>query len=558
MRVTGICLLMMVLFFSCSSYAASSQAKSKTDLYQEIQKIRLREQQLAQEVQGLKSQLDRANQKKATSPKPHHNKNKKHSLPHPDGKHYTHRHIHVIGKDKIAESKEKPFYENEWMRGRYAYFGPLRFVHGITVTTSPVLGFKSAYNLSDLLYQYPSMNEDLILLQQRENFQRALMSVGDTLNNRAIVIISGGLEGQIVAIRNFNGLSQGDVNLNTAEIDFGVMVSKWTNMLIALDYDDSTPATGSRVVNSRIYLSRGWFTIGNLSDTPVYFSIGQMYLPFGVYTTTMITAPLTLSLGRIDARTVVLGYYKEGFYGEVYGYRGSKTTGVDNVFKQGGINLGYHTVGLPHSAVFDFGVGVVTNLGDSQGSQRNGLRPNESNVRLVSGAFVTAPTQYPGFGEVQGGNALVHDVAAVDVHTEFHHKGLGLLAEYVGAVQSYDPSNMSINNRGARPQAAHFEVNYTIQVHNKPITFAVTYGRTWDALAMNLPNYSASLDISTSVWKNTSLGIEYRYDLDYPAGTTATGTTDGRSATNLPARLPVPTATGRQRNMITVQFGAYF
>ncbi len=38
-----------------------------------------------------------------------------------------------------------------------------------------------------------------------------------------------------------------------------------------------------------------------------------MYLPYGRYSSNMITAPLTLSLGRINDRAALLGYYKDGF-----------------------------------------------------------------------------------------------------------------------------------------------------------------------------------------------------------------------------------------------------
>ena len=554
-QMMRLCLTFMALCVSCAIDATSSKQPSTADLYEQIQKISAREQQLTQEVQDLQAQLRQRENNTATTEQP------SHTLPEPTPNTSHTTSTLSTTKDHLAHNKSNAAagVQNEWERkSPYGYFGPIRFSHGVTVTTSPVLGLKSAFDAADLLYQYPSMNEDLILLQQRENFQQALMTIGDTLNNRAILVISGGLEGQIISVRDFNGLSEGDINLSTAEIDLSAMVSTWTNLFVALDYDDSAPATGSRGINSEIYLSRGWFTIGNLSASPVYFTIGQMYLPFGRYTTVMLTAPLTLSLGRVDSRTALVGYYQNGFYGEVYGYRGRKTSGIDNMFKQGGVNLGYHTVGLTHNTIFDIGVGALTNIADSQGMQQNGLTPNETNVTLITGQVVTAPTQFAGFGETNNGNALAHDVAGANIHAEFSHKGLTIIAEYIGAIQSFSPNDLTINGQGARPQAVHFEVDYTIHVHNKPLTFAATYGRTWDALALNLPNYSATLNIGTVVWKNTSLGIEYRHDISYPSGTTATGTTDGISTTNQPQPLPVPTSNGRQRNMFTIQFGAYF
>ena len=61
------------------------------------------------------------------------------------------------------------------------------------------------------------------------------------------------------------------------------MMSSWANGLFVLAYDDSAPSTGSCVTNARVYLSRGFLTIGNLDAFPMYFTIGQMYVPFGRY-----------------------------------------------------------------------------------------------------------------------------------------------------------------------------------------------------------------------------------------------------------------------------------
>ncbi len=87
------------------------------------------------------------------------------------------------------------------------------------------------------------------------------------IRNRAIVVLSGALEGQIIHRRDFDHRSWGDVNLTTDELDIMPMLSTWANGLIVLDYDDSPSAAGSRVTNARIYLSRGFLTIGNLSGS---------------------------------------------------------------------------------------------------------------------------------------------------------------------------------------------------------------------------------------------------------------------------------------------------
>lgn len=56
---------------------------------------------------------------------------------------------------------------------------------------------------------YPSTKEDLLLLRQRQYFEHHLLEVGDTLDNRAIVVLSGALEGQIIHRRDFDHRTRG-------------------------------------------------------------------------------------------------------------------------------------------------------------------------------------------------------------------------------------------------------------------------------------------------------------------------------------------------------------
>jgi len=568
----------VVLVFCCTSYAAASQTPSSEVLLKEVRQISAQEQHLQQEVRALKKDLQQAKKnnkahRHVVLPEPKHHKK---SAP----RTYSQR-IKATARDATAHLPGRrrfnypiPFTivstpEGERFIGKppYGYFSAMRFKRGITVTTSPLLGLKSVYNAADLLYQYPSMNEDLILLQQKQSFEYFLQQVGDSLSNRAIIVLSGGLEGQIITNRGFNGRSRGDINLSTSQLDVLAMMSQWANGFFSLDYDDSAPSTGSRVENSRIYLSRGYLTIGNLNVIPVYFTIGQMYLPFGKYSSAMLTTPLTKSMARILARAAVLGYYKKGFYAEIYGYKGAKVTGVQNAFREGGANVGFQTVDLTDFNI-DAGVGWVTNMADSEGMQRNGLEENVRNV-LVGTTVVTAPTQFAGFGKTVGANGLQHRVPGLDVHTEFSYKDFTFIGEYITSLRRFAPEDLTFNplflgppfpRPGAKVGAMHLETDYTVTVRNKPIVFALTYGRTWQALALNLPKYSWSVVISASIWKNTMFGIEYRHDMGCKFNTTASGSVVGTTVTTPPAAsaLPVPNGTGNQRNMITFQFGAYF
>ncbi len=165
--------------------------------------------------------------------------------------------------------------------------------------------------------------------------------------------------------------AQGDVNVDKAEIDVNAMASRWAAAFMSLQFSDAPPITGSRVENSRVYLARGFLTIGNLNVTPFYFTLGQMYVPFGRYAGGMVTAPLTLSLFRTLVRAAVIGYSQHGMYAQLYGFRGNQVNGGHSPMKQGGLNLGFkHKTG---NGSFDFGAGVISSVTDSEGMQNNRL-----------------------------------------------------------------------------------------------------------------------------------------------------------------------------------------
>ena len=404
------------------------------------------------------------------------------------------------------------------------------YKHFVTVTTSPFIGSSTNYNSSDVLFQTSSMNEDLILLRQHQQVDKYLKERGYTLN-RPIVEISGGLEGQLYHVEGFGQQSTDKgISLSNAELDVNALAGSWASAFMSINYTDMSTSEGNRDPLEVLYLKRGFFTLGNLSKFPVYFTMGKIYSPFGKYSSTMLTTPLTLSLGRISTTNAILGVSSHGFSGQVYGYSGSKTTGGSKVFKQGGLNASYEKDFSKGSV--EFGAGLVSNLGDSQGMQDTGNK---------------------GSGEFQGfginGNALKHNVSALNVQGKLEYASFAFIGEYVGALRSFDINDLTYDTgKAAAPKAMHFEVDYTFHALKRPWTAGVMYGRSFQALALNLPKDSYSVILQTSMVRNTLQTIEYRHDKDF------TGTATGGSTQ--PANAIV--GTGRTRNSVIAQVGVYF
>lgn len=411
--------------------------------------------------------------------------------------------------------------------------------HFVTVTTSPFVGRHSSYTPSDLLEQTSTMNEDLRLLKTKQALLNNLNAHGYSLD-RALVQVSGGIEGQLYSTGGFGVSPTDGVNLSTAELDINALASTWASAFMSLSYNGSPISSGNREPNSTIYLKRGFATIGNLNVSPIYGSIGLMYVPFGRYSSGMLSTPLTLSMGRIRTEAAVLGAsFDNGLFGSVYGFSGSQTSGGSPVFKQGGVNVGLKRSFAGTEGAYTVGAGWVSNIADAQGQQNTGLG---------------SATMFSGFAVAPATNAITHRVGGIDVNAKLHYSAFTMMAEYLGAIRHYSATDMSFYQAGAtatgaEPRAMHIELNYTLPFCQKRGTnVGVAYGHTWEALALNLPETSYTAYLSTSLLKDTLETIEYRHDVDY-------GTSDRASGLN--ATTPI-SGTGRTRNSVIAQVGVYF
>jgi hypothetical protein len=413
----------------------------------------------------------------------------------------------------------------------------------ITVTTSPYIAQQTAFDASDIWSQQSTMNEDLFLLHYKQDLEHSLERVNASLNQRPILEISGAIEGMALqTFNNFtNGGPSGDINLNTAELDFNAMASRWATAFMSIEFDSSPPSTGNRVQNSRLYLSRGFATIGDLDVAPFYFTIGQMYLPFGRYSSNMVTTPETLSLARVNDRAMLIGYARNGLYASLYTYPGIDANAADTIFHAGGANLGYKFKPLPDLAV-NIGGGLISDMTASQGIGNTGAGsypafPGFTNLSSYNIQNASA-NQYP----------FAHVVPGGDFHTEITYGLWSIALEYLGALTSFASQDLTYNGSGAQPSAAHVEVSRNFLVYNQTYTAGVAYGRTWESVGLNLPQQSITGYLRTSFWKNTIESLEFRHNQDYGTNNSSTAVDDIFSNVG----------TGKGSDMILGQLGVYF
>lgn len=401
------------------------------------------------------------------------------------------------------------------------------------VTLSPYAAIQATYSPYNLIVKLVDANADLQLLKQKQEIvsYRAAHNI-KTPSNRPVVALSGSLEAQAWHKRDYTSGGKSDIDLTKAELDAVSNFGHWVTGAMFIQYDNSAPDAGSgaRVTNSQFRIDTGFINIGNLDKTPWYGTIGQIYVPFGQYNNYMVTDPWTKILARTKDRAVVLGYSNNGWNGSVYGFKGDTyTSDRNNIINNGGANLYYGTT--RNDITMGMGTSYIYNLADSIGMMSNGDG--------TSGHFT-------GFKSAEH---IDHAVPAIDLRGAITYSDYNFLAEYINAVKSFKYSDLGFNGKGASPQALDLEANYNFKIMGKTSSAAIGYGRTWEALAANLPKHTAFIEFATEWLKSTIESIEYRHDWNYSKSDTATG------GGVVPAYSPDG---ARTRNLITAQVGVYF
>ena len=369
-----------------------------------------------------------------------------------------------------------------------------------------------------MLVTTSSVNKDLVLLQMKQKIAEELKDAQKPQQTYSVIALSGEVEGAASISNGFDNKTTSDLDLKAAELDVAALVHPWLMGYVTFEYDNSAlPSAiegyGRRSKGSNVQVGQGFLTIGNLNRTPVYFTLGQLYAPFGQYSSFMYSDSLPKILGRAKIRGAVLGYngmgmqQQTGPYATVYTFSGdSRITRKRNI-DEGGFNLGYrYRQGLFKA---NASVSIISNMADSNGMQSNGVGDSD---------------QFRGFGANSTTEQLQHRVPGIDTQANLNYGAFTLIGDYLTAMRSFDVSDVSYNGSGATPSAMHVEGAYNFIFHNRPGSFALGYDHSWQALAFNIPRDRVITALNYSVWRNTIASLEYRYDINYNSADRASGT----------------------------------
>ena len=355
------------------------------------------------------------------------------------------------------------------------------------VTTSAIWGVISEYDGSDLIVSYSSMNQDLMLLKHRA---KGYWRNGKNNINSPSIQLSGALEAQ-ASFEKFTDSTNSDINLSTFELDVLAEINPWVSALASINYNDSATAELDRTKHSSLYLKRAFITLGKLKKSKLYSTVGQLYMPFGRYSSLMLTSPIVVSMGRTTGRGAILGYYgidtnNNGLNGSIYLMQAKTSTSKNiNKLNDFGLNANW-THNYSDTNNIQIGSSWTHNLADSD------------HIRVV-------------LNDADALHKLNKSLSGINFYTIIGIKDWRLGAEYTSALNNLIADSVDYD----RFSSIHLEIDKAFGSTAIPSNLFLSYDQSWNAQSIQLPKNSWSVGAYSHLWKNTLQALEFRHNNNY-------------------------------------------
>ncbi|OSM01366.1 LbtU family siderophore porin [Magnetofaba australis] len=335
------------------------------------------------------------------------------------------------------------------------------------------------------------------------------------------ISLSGKMEVDAVTSNDLNndwnattGDSSSDIVVSTVEVDVAAQMNSWASAHTTLKYEEDADG-------SRIQFDAGSITIGNTERYPVWLTAGKETLPFGAFPSAAFADSLPKTIGEMGGETaVILGATASGFTGQGYAFNGDSRVSGDTDDTLGGYGIMLSYGGEVGAVGVDAAVSYVNSIEDGNISDTLGTGGAAGNV-----------------------DAIAKRIGAWDAHLSLSMAGFTLTGEYFTAAERFAAAELAWNGQGAKPRAWHLELAYDTEIKSYPVTFAVAYDGTDEALDLGQPEDRWLAIVNVAILDGVSLGLEYMHSEDY-----ATSKTGAR----------VAAGAGDDRDQVTMRLAAEF
>ncbi len=293
---------------------------------------------------------------------------------------------------------------------------------------------------------------------------------------------------QDVKYTDSTSVDQSDLALTTVELTGEAELNDWATVEITLLYED--PSFGDE---TSVDLDAAILSIAK-EGSPLSFSAGAMYVPFGALLThfpddPLIDTPLTLLLGETREKAVLLGVEPQGFSLSGYLFSGDMDeTGQENQVEGYGLDANYS---FGDEGIWDILIGAsyISNIVDSDG---------------LEGAL-----------KELGVNTIEEYIGGFDAYLQVGYGSFFFDAEYMTATDDFKPTELATNGQGAQPAVWNFELGYNLN-WGRNLEIALKYAGSDESGALGFPKERYGIVLNQEILEGTVVSLAYLND-DYEA-----------------------------------------
>jgi hypothetical protein len=301
------------------------------------------------------------------------------------------------------------------------------------------------------------------------------------------VKVSGIIEVGFTLQRDYNKDSTSDITNDTAQIDIEKRISDIVSGRITLLHEDSGEKDDGGIAVDEAVLTLG-------KEIGLYLHAGKMYVPFGNFDSEFVSDPTTLEIGETNENAVLVGYRWEHLSVSAYGFNGdSQKDGQENKVNGMGANIAAEFGRGPHK--FKSSLGYINNLADTDGMNSVDIFADKNSDASV--------------------NDLVHQVSGLSVGLDYDSSFMLAHAEWITALEAYDPTDLNWNGKGARVGAYKLELGSKHNILEKETMFLLGYQSTRQLLKAGLAKDRWMGGVKIQALENLQLSYEFKYETDY-------------------------------------------
>ena len=259
---------------------------------------------------------------------------------------------------------------------------------------------------------------------------------------------------------------ESDIYVATVELGISAKINEWTAAELVLLYEDDG--------DNDLDVDTAVLSISD-PDSIWFLNAGLYALPFGNFSSNLVSDPITLDAAETYDSAVEFGIYNQGLNVSAYVFKGDQQSEIENY----GIALGYAQE--DDNYAFSAGLAWINDISESD-------------------------------SVVDDGATMTNKASAWTAFAQLDFKAFTLIGEYVAATESLDAYSTT-----DEPSFFNLEAAYHFDALGKPATFAIGYQGSDEA-----SSYAGGIDekrtlaaLSMEIMDATFLSFEYANSEDY-------------------------------------------